>query len=178
MADKIILDTDPEAAHQETLTLWVSSKGQAYADERTARYDGSTHKKCECGSITEKHWIKCEVCRAKTDQERYLKMEFKEWDGETPLVLFGTDTYFWDEGDLDDYCEEHKVKESELNLVICESTYAHEIEPNEYYCDDLPEEGEVPHVIQQVFDELNKTLRESKEVLSWNAGKFRTKVNP
>jgi hypothetical protein len=103
-------------------------------------------------------------------------MEFKEWDGKAPLVIFDTDRYFFDESDLGDYCEEHHIKESELNLVLCEPTYAHEIGPNEYYCDDLPEEGEVPHVIQEAFDELNKTIRESKEVLSWNAGKFRTKV--
>jgi hypothetical protein len=173
--DKTILDTDPEAAHQETLTLWVS-KGQAFSNERTARYNGCTHKKCACGNLTEKHYTYCEACRAKRDHERYLKMEFKEWDGKTPLVVFDTDTYFFDESDLGDYCENHNIKEVDLNLVLCEPTYAHEIEPNEYYCDDLPEEGEVSHVIQQAFDELNKALRESKEVLSWNAGKFRTKV--
>ena len=171
--DKIILDTDPEAAQQKTLTLWVSRNGVAYQDERTARYDGSTHKKCECGELTEKHWISCKTCRDKLDHERYLKMPSKEYDGKTPLVIYGSDEYFFDEDDLFIYCEEHNIKETDLDLVLCKPVYAFEIDPREYYESELPEDGEVPDNIQAAFDELNKKINEYKEVLSWVQGDFR-----
>jgi len=171
--DKVILDTDPEAAQLKTLKLWVSRNGLAYSDERTARYDGCTHKKCECGELMEKRWLSCGKCRDKADRERYLKMPTKEYDGKTPLVLYNTDTYFFDAGDLFFYCEEHNVKETDLPLVMCDPVYAHTIDPNEYYVDELPEDGEVPHPIQAAFDEMNKKISEHKEPFCWVQGKFR-----
>jgi len=171
--DTVILDTDPEAAQPKTLTVWVSRNGYIGPDESTARYDGSTHRKCECGELTEKHWISCKRCRDKADSERYFKMPTKEWDGKTPLVIYNTDHYFFDDDALFIYCESHNVKEADLPLVVCDPVYANEIDPNEYYEGELPEDGEVPDEIQAAFDEMNRKIKEYKEPLCWVQGKFR-----
>jgi len=111
MENKIILSSDDYAASLQTLTLWVSRHGRVYNNEQTARYDGCTHRKCDCGNLVEKHWLKCDECRAKTGVEKYRAMPFKEWDGKTPLCLFDTDTYFFSSDDIDYYCEENEIAE-------------------------------------------------------------------
>jgi len=171
--DKIILDTDPEAATQKTLTLWVSRNGLAYTDERAARYAGCTHKKCECGHIMEKHWLGCEACRDKRDHERCLAMPTKEWDGKTPLCIYGSDKYFYDDDDLFLYCEDHGIKETDLHLVICKPCYFTEIDPNEYYDGLLPEDGVVPETIAMAFEALNEKINAFKEPVCWIQGDFR-----
>jgi hypothetical protein len=42
----------------------------------------------------------------------------------------------------------------------------------EFYESDLPEDGEVPSDLFAAFEELNKTIRESKIILSWVTGKY------
>lgn len=172
MEKKIILGTSDEAAKIETVTGWMSRTGRFWGkDERAARYDGSTHRLCSCGEVIEKQGY-CRPCADKKEAEKFAAMERKEWDGTTPLCLYHADRYFWDIDELTDYCEENEVQPDQLNLVICEPIYAREIDPNEYYHDDLPEDGEVDSELEAAFEELNKLIRESKPILSWMPGKF------
>lgn len=171
---KIIMPDSPEAATLETVQLWKATNGQYFREERSARYTSATHRKCECGIIFEpKYYTHCEVCRAKKDKERYDKMPFKEWDGSHPLVIFGTDTYFFEDYEIEQYCEENGVKEEDLMVVLCEPTYAHEIDGS-YWEDDLPEDGELPDEIEQALKEFNAKIKAYGKPLSWIQGKERT----
>src|SRR5271157_1294654 len=118
--EKIILYDSPEAAQLKDLKLWVSSKGRAYNEEHLARWDGSTHKECECGrGLVEKTWVVCERCRAENDHKRYLALPLVEWDGEAPLYDDCCGKYFFfGESEIADYCENHDISEDDLRLRI------------------------------------------------------------
>ena len=172
---KIILPDSPEAAHQQTVTLWVSRHGHAYNDERIARFDGSTHSKCECGNICDKNYTKCKDCISKQDREKYKAMPFKEWDGETPLCLFNSDTYFWGEDDIENYCEENECNADSLELVICNPNLPRELD-SEFFCDELPDDGDgdLPKELQKAIDDFNAAVKAYGKPLSWIEGKYRT----
>lgn len=171
---EIILDTDEAAASQKTITGWVSRNGRFYGkDEQLARYDGCTHKTCECGNPVEKSWIKCPNCRAKKDTERYNAFPFKEWDGKEPICMFDGDKYFFSEEDIEMYLEDNEdLNPEDLRLVICEPNYPHEI-TEDWWADDLPEDGEMPKALSDKIDELNKFIK-TMPPLSYSPGKIRT----
>lgn len=178
-SNKVILDTSDEAAKKETLVLWVSRRGRAYNDEWAARYDGCTHRACAtegCAGITEKHYVHCVLCRSKLERERYLAKPFLAWDGKTPLCLRDTDHYFFDEEEIDEFCEENDLKKSDLEFEICKPQHARTVDPADIYESDLPEDGDVPDELQEAFDELNKKILAYTTPLSWVPGKYRTKL--
>lgn len=172
----VMYDSD-EAAKQETLTGWVSRRGMFFGSgnnaEHIARYDGCTHVRCACGEIVEKSWTACQKCRDRKADERFADLPSKEWDGKTPLCLFRSDTYFCDEQELADYCEEHDTTPEQLQLMLCEPQYATEIDPNDHYHDLLPDDGEVTGELWAAFEELNQRIREYREPLCWMEGKYR-----
>lgn len=180
MTEPMILSTSDEAAEYKTgLSGWVSRDGRYYGDdERMARWAGATHVPCrECGTPTEKGWVICEACRERKDDEKYAARPRQAWAGE-PLYSETTDRWFFDEGSLDDYCEDEQVDRNDLRLIICEPVYAHEIDPNEYYTDELPEDGEVDGDLADAFDALNALIRERRKPLSWKPGKFAATFDP
>ncbi|MBD2811880.1 hypothetical protein ID853_13525 [Xenorhabdus sp. Vera] len=178
MSNPIIMYDSPEAAQIKTVTGWISRDGRFWGDdEHMARYAGSTHHTCENNPehpICYKHGY-CELCRAKMRLAEFNAMERKEWDRKTPLVIFDTDQFFMHEDDLDDYldnyCDEHEITPSELQLVICEPNYPDEINGEDYFSDDLADGGELPGALQQAFDALNAEIRNSPP-LSWSQGKY------
>lgn len=171
---KTILNTSNEAATYKTeISGWVSHNGRFWGkDERAARWDGCTHIVCECGQPVEKRWTKCSICRSISSDKRFAALESKSWDGKTPLCLYDDDRFFWSEDDLTDFCEEIGAKPEDLKLVICEPIYAREIDPNDYYCDDLPEDGEITDDLLAAFEELNQIIRGSKVIFSWSPSKY------
>ena len=178
--EKIVLDTSDEAAKFVTgISGWVSRDGHFCGnDEHIARYIGSTHKLCECGNIVEKMWLKCGACRAKEAQERFNSFPNKEWDGNSPIALFDGEEFFFDYSALSDYCEDHDTSPEKLMLVHCRPNYAREIDPNELYCDELPEDGEVDGNLAEEFEKLNRYIRENKIVLSWSHDDVAVIINP
>lgn len=168
----IILDTSDEAASIKTVTGWVSRTGRFWGDdERMARYDGSAHKVCACGAmISQKSY--CRLCADRRQLEKYEAMERKPWDGESMLYSDGSDEYFSDMSEVHDRCAENDINVADLRLIICEPNYASQIDPSEHYCDDVPEDGEVPAGIAAAFDALNKAIRECGTPLSWSPGKY------
>lgn len=61
--------------------------------------------------------------------------------------------------------------------MICEPNYAWEIEPDEYYCDDLPEDRTLDDVypeLAEAIEKVNELIRKEEKPLSWGAGKYRT----
>jgi hypothetical protein len=175
---KKIMYESPEAAQLKTVTGWVSSSGHFYGDnEHSARYDGSTHKLCECGNEHTKTYTMCAECRTKKEIERFHAKEFKVWEGE-PLCLDGSDEYFFDEDALFDYCADNNVKSDDLHLVICDPNYASEVDEERWY-DELPEDQYLHDVapdISEALERLNKVIRESNTILSWFPGKYRTTI--
>jgi hypothetical protein len=179
----IILPDDPRAASIMTVTGWVSRTGHFFGSrsdsEHMARYDGSTHRKCEgCGAIIDKSGY-CRVCHAEREIEKFNKMEKRPWNGTDTLYSFSSDEYFFSQEDLDDHCDNEGVTPAELRLVICVPTYATPIDPVEHYCDDLPEDrDEVPGEVADAFKELNDRLIEAKVILSWSPGRYAADLGP
>ena len=171
--EQIILYTDEEAAKLITITGWVSRNGRFFGEnEQSARYDGCTHKQCDCGSPMTKGWTKCENCRSKSSQDKYASYEYKEWDGVTPVCIFGDDTYFFGSDEIDDYLEEHELQYKDLHLVLCKPNYAKHIY-SEYWEDIFAEDGDIPTELQKKLDELNKYI-DTLEPISWSPSNIRT----
>jgi hypothetical protein len=171
----IILYTDDAAASLKTVTGWVSRNGLFFgSDERTARYNGSTHSKCECGKLKPRRYSRCEYCRIKHSNEMYGRYAFEEWDMKSPVCLYDGDEYFWDVDDIENYLEENGMSPSDLKLVICSPNYATEIDES-LWEDDLPEnsEGELPKDLSIKISELNEFIRKM-EPLSWGPSNIRT----
>ena len=171
---KIIMDTSDEAAQIKTVTGWVSRHGHFFGeDERLARYDGSTHRLCDCGALIERHSY-CRACERKRQIEKYKKMERKEWNGTDALYSDAFNGYVWDEEGIQFMCEENECTIEDLHLIICVPQYAHEIDPGEYYSDLLPDDndGEVDQTLADAFEELNKVIREHRVPMSWTPGKY------
>jgi hypothetical protein len=167
--ETMVMYDSAEAAQVVTVTGWRARTGEFWGDnEHMARYCGSTHKRCEkCGGIVAKSdW--CRPCFEAAQLEKFNGYPRKPWDGKEPLNLFGSDVYFFDADALDDYCADHGVKATDLQLVFCEPNYASIIEPRDYFESDLPEDGDVPDDLAEAFDALNKVIEAHKTPLSWS----------
>ena len=167
MSEPIILNDSPEAAEQRTVTGWYDRFGQYFGgDERTARWSGSTHVKCsECGAVIEKHRSKCESCHLKERIALFNTFEVETWDGDTPVVLFGTDRYFFGESILDFIADSDPEKDSELHICKCRPNYLHLVDRDEWV-DELPEDGDLADDVQAAVDALNKVIKKAGPV-SW-----------
>ena len=185
MAEKqVIMEDSPEAASIQTVTGWVSRAGRFWGnDERTARYDGSTHKRCECGSVIEQRSY-CRTCHDRKEIERWDAMPEVEWDGVSMLYSQSADQYFRDEQELSDYCadSDEPCTPDDLRLIICTPNYLREVDLCETHSDDMPEDGDescfAPEV-QEALCALNKAIRESRtpdKAVSWSPGKTKPKA--
>lgn len=177
--EKVVMyESDEAATFKEGISGWVSSNGRFWGkDEHMARYDGSTHKMCECGNVVSKSWIRCEVCRDKAAAEKYAAMPFKDHAGE-PLVIFRDDRYFWSVDEVYDYMVD--VGTVDLQLVICEPQCAPGID-EDYAQDYLPEDMylyDVAPELSKRIAELNDYIRKERPVLSWTGGRYRTSIEP
>lgn len=174
--EEIILPSHPLAATPETVDVWKSRHGNYYFREEAARYDGATHSKIcpECNTVLcRKGYSLCLSCREQLQQKRYLKLPFEEWEGDTPLALYESDTFFTSDADVESYCEEYEVNAADLQLVICERAYLSEVN-YDIWSDELPEDTELPPSILDAVEHLNKMLRSSP--VGWLPGKTRTTV--
>lgn len=170
--EKIIMYDSEEAASQKTLTGWVSANGRYWGkDEHMARYDGCTHKKCECGNATEKSWIRCEECRHKSDVERFNKLPFKEWDESENVCTWDGDKYFFHVDDVIEYMEENDLKE--IDLLICEPIEYSLIDFEQITGSEVHEDWEPEVELEKAVNKLNKVIKELKPH-SWQPGKIRT----
>lgn len=172
MSGAIILYGSPEAAQQVTVTGWRSRNGIFYGnDEHIARWAGCTHIACpECGSFTSKRYTHCDACRDKRRGERYSALPREIWDESTPVCTFEGDQYFFDLDSLIDHCHDNDCRPEDLQLVICEPVMLQQIN-EEFWRDDLPDDGELPDAIHIALDALNKAIQENTEPVAYRAGK-------
>ena len=172
--NEIILPDDPRAATYHTdIKGWISYNCHFFGnDERMARYDGSTHRICEgCGAVVGKINY-CRACYDKKEFDDYLAMPEMEWNEEGRLYSQANDEYYdgWDYAL--DACEDAGTLK-DMRLIIAEPVYVKEIDPSEYYLDDILDGYELPDDIREAFDELNEIIRNSKTILCYRPGKFR-----
>jgi hypothetical protein len=92
-----------------------------------------------------------------------MSFEKKPWV-EGPINIYGTDKYFFNKKELDEYCYEKGCNASDLELVLCEPELAKCINPYEFY--NLEDAG-LPHEIVMAFEELNNRITKCKEPISW-----------
>jgi hypothetical protein len=176
---EIILDTDDNAARLVTVELWQSSRGNLYNNEQAARYDGCTHRACDqCGKPTVKHYLICDECRDIKEIQKYAAFTTKLYNGE-PIYSERDDVYFFSYQELYDYLIEfdgfvdiNNELMIALRIVFCEPNYPQEIDPNDYFCDELHEDGEIDGELLAAFDKLNEAIRAYKKPLSWSPGKI------
>jgi len=167
-----IFPESPEAASFQTgLSGWVDRHGRFWGkDEQTARYCGSTHKHCDCGAVIKQRSF-CEDCSRLKEAARYKEVEKLTWNGETPLYSQIHDKYLFGKDDLLDLMQDSKVTDpDELELFLCEPNYLREIESDQW-CDDLPDDGDLPPEVEAALEVFNAVLR-AAEPVSWSPGKF------
>lgn len=172
--EKKVLNTSDEAAKYVTgIEGWVDRHGHFYGkDERLARWAGATHVSCsECGAETNKTYTICYACRCKKELEKFYAKKIKDWNGITPLYSELTENYFFDLGDLQDYLCENKLKVDSMMLVICTPNKLRELD-EDYFCDELPEDGELPPDVYAAIVDLNRVIKE-QEPISWSPGPYR-----
>ncbi len=175
MQDKIIMYDSDEACVPYTMNGWKSSKNRFYAEESVARYDGCTHRKCECGGIMTKWKSKCDNCSWEIRKQKYMDYPYQEWTGEGPICIFDGDKYFYDEGEVEDYCEEQECAPSDLMLVICKPNFVREIDGS-YFSEALNEDAELPKLLQDKLNEFNSFLKTLVPV-SWEPANIKTTIN-
>lgn len=172
--EKIIMYESDEAAVYEERVLkgWWSVDGNTRRffgeDERTARYNGCTHRLCECGEAIPKEYIRCPACSDEAAAKRWAELPLVEWDGETPICIHRSDQYFWDEDSFFDWCIENDREPESVRLVLCTPNYARQID-EDYWCDDMAEDGELPTYLGKALATFNDVLSKA-EPLSWSAG--------
>jgi hypothetical protein len=174
--EKIIMYDSPEAAKQVTVTGWVSSDGRFYgSDEHLARWAGSTHNKCECGNIVKKSWLKCESCREKMDDDKFLSLPFKEWNGSDVVCTKDCDKYLFSASDVLYYMtEEFDEPLQELDLIICEDEPLQTV-GEDFWLDGMPDDAELPDALLKALKNLNNVI-ESLPPQIYYPSKIRTKV--
>lgn len=180
MDKKMILRDSPEAASIKTVTGWVSSGGRFWGDdERMARFDGATHQRCEKNPDHPIYSLRsyCEACRKEADAAKFAAMPSIEWDEEVPIVIFGTDIYFFDVDSLFDYLVDNEIDPDNAPLVVCEPNMAREIDGDEHFVDDLPEDGEISSTLRAAIDALNAVIR-AEPPLSWSQGDTAATLSP
>lgn len=171
--EPIILNTSNEAAQQVTAIGWMSRTGRFYGDdERMARWDGCTHIACACGEPVEKTWLACDACRRIKDAERWNSFPLVEWDGETPFFTFDSDNFFSDVDAFYEWCLDNEADPSSVRLVLAKPRKFAEVD-SEYWCDDLPEDGDLPDDIAAAVEHLNTVIRAHKEPAAWWASNKR-----
>lgn len=167
---EIILPDDPRAATLQTVTGWVSRDGFFYGnDERTARYSGSTHRKCEkCGGLIERNSF-CRTCADRAEVEKFEAMPRKEWHEKSILYSVTKDCYYNTPDDAEDDIDIGGTLE-DLRLIICEPNYCRAID-SDYCCDELADDqDEPPAEVLEAMDAFNEAV--SGVILSWSPGKF------
>jgi len=159
--EKVHIKDIKEDTINEPRKIFVVGDKKYYAD-RISKAQLSTHVDCElCSKEFEKpytHSKFCPECKIKVDNEKFLALPLVEWDEECPLVIWGDDKWFYSREDIEEFCDEHEIELSDLQLVTSYKTSFSEID-FEYWADNLHEDWD-DKVFDEKLKEFNKFLRE------------------
>jgi len=166
----------PEAAEFRTDTPgWVSRHGRFFGrDEHSARYDGCTHVPCmDCGVLIEKRYVsRCRSCADAKETADWAKLPRKPWDETTPVCVYMDDRYFFNREELEEYCEDHEVAIEKLQLVHCKAVRYPEIDLDDRFAGYISDEADIPGVILDAAEELNRIIREYPAPACWEPDKI------
>jgi hypothetical protein len=128
-------------------------------DENAARYCcGHKDMPCKgdgCTNRAEPHRTHCKTCCEAIETERWNKLPRVEWDGETPVVEWRNDKFFFGADELRDYLDEREGDDLDepiainaatidaLRLVVCEERSPRDFDMNDFLSDDIPEDFEI-----------------------------------
>jgi hypothetical protein len=158
MATELRMYDAPDLVERKTVTGWVDSTGRFWGeDEHMARFCSATHKRCACGGIAKVSYTKCDDCRHRDDVARYHAMTKAEWDGVAMIYSEARDRFFSSPEDAEDWLDDGETMES-LRLVLCEPQNLQEVD-EDYWHDELPEDGELPDAIAVALEALNAAIR-------------------
>ena len=178
--EKILYSDSRAASYKTNIEGWVSKNGRFYGNnegsEHLARWDGCDLIKCKvCGLEMDKcGYTVCQSCREDQQQLEYFNMPEKEWDGIGMIYSETLDLYLDSIDEALEEAETFGIELKEMLLVICDPTSLREIS-EDYFCDDLPEDGELPDIIREKLGEFNQALADYGPV-SWYPGKYRVKL--
>lgn len=160
MSDKIIMYDSDEAAQYETVKGWVAADGRFYGEnEDLARYAGCTHRPCkQCGEPTNKNWMFCYKCRREKELAKYNELPTEIWDGQSFVYSETLDEYFDDMDSFLDAMFDRDMRIKDAMLVHCKQVKPRDLDPDDIYQDDLPEDTGLPAEIYEAFEELNKLV--------------------
>ena len=171
MEEKIILDTDDEAAQWRTgIEGWVDRHGVFWGkSELRARWEGCTHVACKgCGAPIERSLSICRKCCLARERKTYLAMERKVWQGDSVVYSLTHERFFADADELQEYLEDQNAVEDELNLVFCEPEHLRQVD-KDYF--DIEEEDDLPAAVREALAKLNQAILESSPI-AWVPGKY------
>lgn len=177
---KYVLPDGVEVKEVQVKMYTYKGSGFNYQDEESAKYAAAIGRVCECGKfISGKTYTYCLECRERRNHERYLKLKEIEWDGETPLVLFGGDEYFFSSEDIESYCDETDIDEKDLDLVICKPpTVSFDLEglvrailPQDWGINDINTK-KADYLAEELEELVNKWLKDVSPI-SWIQGNKR-----
>lgn len=121
-----------------------------------------THDDCiSCGKEFKKRFLYikiCDECQYKKDVDKYYSYDLVEWDGETAVVLYDGDKYFFNQEDIEIYCEENELNPEKLMLVLCSTSNLSQIDLD-HWRDDVHDDWEPS-------DEMLKRLKDFNDFLS------------
>lgn len=146
--------------------------------EHAARYCCASSLPCSeagCQGRAKKGWTHCDPCREKKSHARWLGLEEADWDGDTPLVLYGDDHYFFGQEDLDEYLDEHPellLHPEDLELVICVLEPKPVFDMQNHLGDHLPEGLEVDADPAKIEAHVNRWIEKNVPDV-WTCGKKR-----
>lgn len=177
----IVLGDESVVEYRTNIEGWVGKNGIYYGKDQLgkerAMYANSTHKKCDCGNLFKINAY-CETCREKKFKEKFLNLEEVEWDGESALVCFDDDRYFYSLEEAQEYCDDNEIDIKDLMLVQCEQKFRFAQinidELNEEYCTDEETFSDFHPDISKKIDEINDLLKNTKSKL-WYATNKRIK---
>lgn len=176
--EKIIPYDSPEAARIVTVTGWVSRHGRFYGDnERSARYDGCTHRPCEaCGELVERSYALCTTCRKEKADARYAAVARRPWDG-VSMIYSETESRFYEDlnAAMED-CASLECTPEAMQFVLCDPVYPREID-DDYWEDIFPDDfagtlEDLDPELAELVDRVNAHIRKKIAPVSWTPGKY------
>lgn len=159
--NEIILYEDQSAARfVENISGWVDKNGRFFGkDEHMARHSSCTHRRCECGELTEKTFTKCSKCREIAKIQRHNNRKFQEWDGKEMVYSDKFQRFFYDADEIETFCEEEEIEPSELRLLLCVPQHFRQVD-EDYWSEVLPEDsdGELPNKLKEALIAFNEVV--------------------
>lgn len=118
----------------------------------------------------QKLYTLCDLCRYSKRVHAYNKREKKKHDG---FIFSEAKGRFFE--NTEDAKESLSDGESlhDLMLMVCEPVYARQID-EDYYFDDMPEDGELPDELRSAIEEFNKKIE--GVIVSWAPGEFALEI--